>query len=144
MPPQNLMVKGHEPVTPGTRLWSWRKSSISTDTSHVADVSRLPITSAWTSAKLKFGSRTVAWSGRRTQSWKWKEDYNNVYTASAWNKGSVKLYWNNKLFKIDFLLTTVDVFHLSIISCCYVNMSIFSILLIVLSLQSAYLNNVWA
>ncbi len=21
MPPQNLMVKGHEPVTPGTRLW---------------------------------------------------------------------------------------------------------------------------
>ena len=69
---QRLTVKGQGRVTRATKLWSWRKSSISTGIWRVVGVSRSPILSVWTRGRSKSGSRTDEWSGRRTQSLKLK------------------------------------------------------------------------
>lgn len=65
------MVKqnANEPPTHGIRHWNWRKSSTSIATWPDGVVSKSPMRSVSQSAKLKFGSRIVAWSGRRSTRW---------------------------------------------------------------------------
>ena len=47
-------------LSPVTRLWSWKKSSISTVTSHEGDGSKLLMRCASPNVRSKSGSRTVA------------------------------------------------------------------------------------
>ena len=52
-------------LSPVTRLWSWKKSSISTVTSHEGDGSKSLIGFVSPNVSLKSGSKTVVWSGRK-------------------------------------------------------------------------------
>ena len=52
-------------LSPVTRLWSWKKSSISTVTSHEGDGSKLLIGFVSPNVNLKSGSKTVEWNGRK-------------------------------------------------------------------------------
>lgn len=54
--------------TPVTRLWSWKKSSISIVTSLEGDESKLLMRCASQNVRSKSGSKTVAWSGRKKTS----------------------------------------------------------------------------
>lgn len=76
---QNPRANAHEPVTPASRLWSWRKSSTLTATWPAAGALRSPIASASTNGRLKSGSKTDGWSGRKTQGWKWRTTRYNVF-----------------------------------------------------------------
>ena len=68
--------RGRELHTPGTRPWSWRKSSTSTGTWRAGGGSRSPMPSASLSGRSRSGSRTGGWSGRKTTSsraWAWQQ-----------------------------------------------------------------------
>ena len=52
-------------LSPVTRLWSWKKSSISTVTSQEGDGLKLLIGFVSPNVSLKSGSKTVEWSGRK-------------------------------------------------------------------------------
>ena len=52
-------------LSPVTRLWSWKKSTIQIVTSPEGDGLKLLMPWAWLNDNLKSGSRTVAWSGRK-------------------------------------------------------------------------------
>ena len=56
--------------TPGTKRWSWRRSSTSTATwrGGVASRSRMPF--AWRNVKSRSGSRIDGWSGKRSIRWR--------------------------------------------------------------------------
>ena len=65
-----MLQNGNEAgkLTPVTRLWSWKKSSISIVTSLEGDGSKLLMRCASPNVRSKSGSRTVAWSGRKKTS----------------------------------------------------------------------------
>ena len=65
-----MLQNGNEAgkLTPVTRLWSWKKSSISIVTSLEGDGSKLLMRCASPNVRSKSGSKTVAWSGRKKTS----------------------------------------------------------------------------